>query len=122
MAAFLGQHLVFDLDRRRACVFQFAHRAHHVKNPAETGIGIHDQRQSGGAANRAREQAQFLQANNAEIRKSKAGAERRAGKIKRLKARLFRKQSANALCAPGIARFPAAATTPPAVRPAQWNR
>ncbi len=46
MTAFLGQELIFDLDRRGARVFELAHHAHHVENSAVAGVGIDDQRQS----------------------------------------------------------------------------
>ena len=75
MTALLRQYLIFDLNRRGACVFNFAHRAHHIQNAAEAGVAINDQWQPGCAHDHSREQAEFFEPDDTEIGEAETGAE-----------------------------------------------
>ncbi len=50
MAAFLGELLVFDLQRRSASFDIAAHRVRNIEQSAVTGVGIGNQRSMGDSA------------------------------------------------------------------------
>ena len=89
VAAFLRQHLVFDMYGARARAFQFPDRAHGVERFAITGVAVDDQRQVRGARHHAGDEAEFFQGQNTNVGKPHGRRHRAARDIQSLEPGLF---------------------------------
>ena len=107
VAAFLGQHLVLDMDRAGAGLLEGAHHVHDVQRLAVAGVAVDQHRQARGARDLADEEADLVDRDDAEIGQAHRGRHRRAGEIERVEARRpCACSAAMPLCAPGICRMP----------------
>ena len=89
MAAFLRQHLIFDLDGRGTGLLETVHRVHDVENLTKAGISVHQQRKARGPDDLSGEEQYVFQRQDTEVGKPHGCAHRRSGQIQRLEARCF---------------------------------
>jgi hypothetical protein len=100
MPAFLGQQLIFQMDRPGAGLLEGAYHVHRVERLAIAGVAIDEHGQRAGACDLTDEEADLVDGDDAEIGDPHRRRHRRAGEVERLEPGRPRLQRGEAVMRP----------------------